>query len=94
MAHYRRRPFFVEAIQFAGTNGQEIAEFMGYEGWYEGEADEIIVEAPEGNMRAQVGDYIVKDGARQYYPCKSDVFERSHELLPDPMLAPEFRGTR
>ena len=44
----------------------------------------LIIKTHEGDMRANVGDYIIKepfDKERMIYPCKPDIFEQTYELV-------------
>lgn len=40
---------------------------------------EIIIHTLEGDMKADVGDYIITDVKGERYPCKSDIFEATYE---------------
>ena len=35
----------------------------------------------EGRMTAQVGDWIIKGVAGEFYPCKPDIFEATYEAV-------------
>lgn len=34
----------------------------------------------EGNMRADVGDWIIKGVAGEFYPCKPDIFAATYDI--------------
>jgi len=40
-----------------------------------------MIETPEGNHMANIGDYIIKGITGEYYPCKPDMFEMTYELV-------------
>jgi len=42
---------------------------------------EIIIHTLEGDMKAFVGDYIITGVNGEQYPCKSDIFEKTYELV-------------
>lgn len=42
---------------------------------------EMIINALEGDMKANVGDYIITGLRGEKYPCKPDIFEKSYELV-------------
>lgn len=46
---------------------------------------EMIIHTLEGNMKASVGDYIITGLRGEKYPCKPDIFEKSYELVEDPI---------
>jgi hypothetical protein len=35
----------------------------------------------EGDMRADVGDWIVRGVKGEFYPCKPDIFEATYDLV-------------
>ena len=39
----------------------------------------IEIPTLEGNMEANVGDYIIKGVNGEFYPCKPDIFNKTHE---------------
>ena len=41
----------------------------------------IIIHTLEGDMTAQVGDWIITGLRGEQYPCKPDIFEKSYELV-------------
>lgn len=46
---------------------------------------EMIIHTLEGDMKASVGDYIITGLRSEKYPCKPDIFEKSYELVEDPI---------
>lgn len=47
--------------------------------WHNG--TDIFVQTLHGEEPATVGDYIVRGMNDEYYPCKPDVFEATHEQV-------------
>lgn len=41
----------------------------------------LIINTLEGNMKANVGDYIIKGLKGEFYPCKPDVFHEKYEVI-------------
>ena len=39
----------------------------------------LIIPTLEGNMIANVGDYIIRGVKGEFYPCKPDIFELTYE---------------
>ena len=84
---YRKKPIEIEAIQFTRDNVEETKEFT------EGNAFNFRTERSingksyceikilEGTMTATEGDYIIKGGKCEFYPCKPDIFEKIYELV-------------
>lgn len=42
---------------------------------------EVIIHTLEGDMKADVGDWIITGLRGEQYPCKPDIFEKSYELV-------------
>jgi hypothetical protein len=42
---------------------------------------EIIINTLEGDMKANVGDYIITGVNGEVYPCKPDIFEKTYEKV-------------
>lgn len=40
---------------------------------------EIIIHTLEGDMKADVGDYIITGVKGEQYPCKADIFAETYE---------------
>ena len=40
---------------------------------------EMIIHTLEGDMKANVGDYIITGVNGEQYPCKPDIFEKTYE---------------
>lgn len=91
MPKYRKKPVVVEAIQWTGSNLEEIRNFVGgdlIEDWMEffdikRELKKMLVsiaiDTLEGTMRVDYGDYIIKGVKGEFYPCKSDIFLATYE---------------
>ena len=43
----------------------------------------IDIQTLEGEMRANIGDYIIKGIKGEFYPCKPDIFKASYEDVKD-----------
>ena len=43
----------------------------------------MIIHTLEGDMTAQIGDWINTGLRGEQYPCKPDIFEKSYELVED-----------
>lgn len=83
MARFRKKPVVIEAVQW--TNQPEPSSLdlilaMGCRPRFaaDGTAD-LMIPTIEGEMRARVGDWIVKGIKGEFYPVKPDVFEATYE---------------
>lgn len=83
MPKYRKKPVVIEAVKWdgklttvepllAGSSCRAVEQnFLEYD---------LIIPTLEGQMTANVGDYIIKGVKGELYPCKSDIFEQTYEL--------------
>ena len=94
MAKYRKKPVVIEAIKFDGDFtkvdkwvGQWCPEDDGQGMWESDDKKALIIDTAEGEMRAEIGDWIIKEpfptNDRLFYPCKPDIFEATYEKVED-----------
>ena len=76
MAKFKKKPVVIEAVQWNGSNSQEIAKFFG-EVMYGEWVDAIPIATLEGTMKTSLGDWIIKGANGEFYPCKPDIFEKT-----------------
>ena len=83
---FRKKPVIIEAIQWTGKNYNEIRQFTGLKlgrdlklfpgGSF---SDPLIIPTLEGNHRAEINDWIIREVKDKYYVCKPDIFEMTYE---------------
>lgn len=79
---YVKKPVVVEAVQWTGSNFDEIKEFCGND-VVENTGTKysyLQIHTLEGGMTASKGDYIIKGVSGEFYPCKPDIFEKTYEV--------------
>lgn len=83
MPQYRKKPVVIEAVQLT----REVLDaphpsplhFVGVTYYpVEGYA---VIPTLEGDMRANLGDWIIRGVKGELYPCKPDIFEATYELV-------------
>jgi hypothetical protein len=91
MPKYRKKPVVVEAIQWTGSNLEEIRNFVGsdlieeYVEFFDIKRTlnkmlvDIAIDTLEGTMRVDYGDYIIEGVKGEFYPCKPDIFLKTYE---------------
>lgn len=87
MAHFRKKPVVIEAVQWTGDNEVDIYALMGDREWQnviQVIGDVIGINTLEGTMTAAVGDWIIKGVKGELYPCKPDIFEATYEHVDSP----------
>ena len=89
MAKYRKKPVIVEARKFETNNDPDSVNINGLvlwmnqgsptmHAWHNG--TDIYIFTMEGELRAQVGDWIIRGVNGEFYPCKPHIFEKTYEL--------------
>ncbi len=91
MMRFVKRPVEVEAHLWTGYNFDELFNWGTENGsilkakiLQAGCGDDpskLSIETLEGNMVANVGDWIVKGIKGEFYPVKPDIFAESYELV-------------
>lgn len=51
-----------------------------------GDDPHAMIHTLEGVMRANVGDWIIRGVAGEFYPCKPDIFAATYEPVADGMV--------
>lgn len=73
---YKKKPVVVEALQWTGTNYEEMSAFCTDIKSRHGSS--IIIDTLEGDMTAYVDAYIIKGLAGEFYPVREDIFKESY----------------
>ena len=80
---YRKKPVVIEAIQYDGDNWDDIEVWTDFRAKHWRSSNVMAIETLEGTMTANVGDWIIKGVAGEFYPCKPDIFEKTYEVVND-----------
>jgi len=85
---YRKKPIVIDAYEFQNRIGEDnrpkwiiVAAQMGvikFKDKREG-PPHLEIEALEGTMIANVGDWIIKGVHGELYPCKPEIFAATYE---------------
>ena len=84
MPMFRKKPVMVESRRLSVENMREL------EGWCGGsikgvkltESQRCIdIQTLEGEMRANIGDWIIKGVKGEFYPCRNDIFTMTYDLV-------------
>ena len=101
---FTKKPVTIEAIQWTGKNLREVITFtddhpdtrshhadMAWEAYANLVArDGLKIYTLEGELLANVGDWIIRGVKGEYYPCKPDIFAATYspEVAPRTQPAP------
>ena len=84
MGKYCKKPVVVEAMQITeATTPDDIAAFINCPAGstYSVIHDLLVIHTLEGTMQADVGDWIIKGVAGEFYPCKPYIFAVTYEAV-------------
>ena len=85
MVKYKKKAIVITAIKNTGFNDLCIKDFVAKSDrkFYFKSSGEITIKTLEGNMTADIGDYIIKGIKGEFYPCKPDIFEATYDKVSD-----------
>lgn len=84
---YRKKPVEIDAFCYEGdligANGEYCVPDWAANAHKTGvlffDNADLYVKTLEGNMKAEVGDYIIKGVKGELYPCKPDIFKQTYD---------------
>jgi len=85
---FRKKPVVIEAMQFETNNEVGSPNMDAIVNWANQGKDavtawhngtDIFIPTLEGEMRATVGDWIIRGVQGEFYPCKPDIFDATYE---------------
>jgi hypothetical protein len=79
---YRKKPVVIDAIRWTGENRDEVESWSG--GQVRCEGARAVVDTLEGELRGDVGDWIIRGVQGEYYPCKNEIFVATYEPAEHP----------
>ncbi len=79
MPQFRKKPVVIEARRWTGDNFVELAEFITIPHKTFPSDGYVLIPTLEGQMRADLGDWIIKGVKGEFYPCKPDIFDATYE---------------
>ena len=81
MAQYRKKPVVIEAVQWDGNLKTLIIFPKEDTENVKLRNGDLYIQTLEGEMKANIGDYIIRGVKGEYYPCKPDIFEATYEKV-------------
>ena len=81
MTRYRKKPVVVEAMRFTASSGSAVWRWADSKPIFDsyGNVYGLRIYTLEGEMKADLGDWIIKGVKGEFYPCKPDIFEATYE---------------
>lgn len=83
---FRKKPIVIDALKFVDDSPDTLCQFSVFMGpvrisYRNPRRPVILIQTPEGEMSASIGDWIIRGISGEYYPCKPDIFEKSYESI-------------
>lgn len=92
MALFRKIPVVIEAIQWTSKNHRELFDFLtgstneimttfgkNFNIDHSKVEGGLVIKTLEGELLANINDWIIKGVHGEFYPCKPDIFEKTYE---------------
>jgi len=83
MPKFIKKPVMIEAVKWNGHNYTEILQLTVVDKVSRSISvnpdKTLIIRTLEGNMTANLGDWIIKGIKNEIYPCKPDIFDATYE---------------
>ena len=81
MQKYRKKPVVIEAWLFTDEDKDRVYAWMGYnaEAIFVNGNPALKIHTVDGDMIANLGDWIIKGVKGEFYPCKPDIFDLVYE---------------
>lgn len=82
MKQYVKKPIPVSALQWTGDNLEDIKTFCTDENGKEmcfTSGNSLWIKTREGELRAEVRDYIMRGIKGEFYPCGEQIFNESYD---------------
>lgn len=77
----RKKPIVVESIQWNGDNFDELEKWCPYGLSLFSKNMQLYVRTLEGELTANIGDYILKGVDGELYPVNKEIFEKTYDVL-------------
>lgn len=93
MPKFRKKPVVIEAVQWLNTtesfnaiqelnkDGNRSIVSIGGDPEIPESKPQLSIPTLEGDMRADLNDWIIKGVSGEVYPCKPDIFEKTYEIV-------------
>lgn len=75
--YYKKKPIIVEAVQYNGI--QSIEEVRALSDNFYIKDNALFIKTLEGDMRCNIGSYVVKGIGGEIYPVYKEIFEKTYE---------------
>lgn len=81
---FRKKPVVIEAMQFTDDNKNQVFNWITCNvvpAWDTNGNPALKIQTLEGDMLAQLGDWVIKGVKGEFYPCKEDIFLATYDQV-------------
>ena len=75
----KKKPIVVETVQYTGNNIGDIEKWSNKKLSIQAEDGSLIIPTLEGNLKANIGDWIIRGVRGEIYAIKPDILEETYE---------------
>lgn len=87
MPQYRKKPVVIDAFQWQPDAPSSILpEWFASRSCWDFVNGSLVIRTPEGVMRVDPGDWVIRGVKGELYPCKPDIFAATYEPEGGPAL--------
>lgn len=85
MPFFRKKPVVIEAVRLRADGPTPTPDWLcealrdGRAYWVDEPAPRLVIRTLEGDVRADLGDWIIRGVKGELYPCKPDIFAETYE---------------
>lgn len=79
---FRKKPVVIEAMQFTEESKDRVLSWVEgnrYPGFDDDGRPILNIQTPEGVMKANLNDWVIRGVRGEFYPCKPDIFDATYE---------------
>jgi hypothetical protein len=83
---YRKKPVVIDAEQWLPDDPEQVGKVLGlffgadFRDFFIKSDKSLTIKTLEGDHRTDIGDFVLKGVAGEFYPCKPDIFAATYEL--------------
>ena len=81
---FRKKPVVIDAWQFTEETKDQVFNQVTcncYADWDENGKPVLRIQTLEGEMTANLGDWVIRGVKGEFYPCRADIFEATYEAV-------------
>lgn len=78
VGRYTKKPVTIEAMHLSAYAMEDACAWIGVDAYRRPDETGLRIKTLEGEMHAEIGDWIIKGVKGEFYPCKFDIFRATY----------------